>query len=243
VNRGLLSKTEGNYAAVFEDYSHSIAIKPTDADVYCHCGDALVGMGEYDRAFEDYEKALHLNPRHVMSFIGRGDLHKKVGDVRKAMKEYERCLEEVDANHFHAKKRLEECECLLLEEEEEFDGHLKVQRELIQLMEDREAMDARERMLRGQLDRMDVRRADELLEQRIKGKNEILAKVMSTCTCTRGTPSSLMIDGLKREAEELEKSVGMFEYFVKGGGMCKEKVLQSKLDGMFYSFSSSIIID
>jgi tetratricopeptide (TPR) repeat protein len=47
--RGLLSKGEGNYAAALEDYSHSIAIKPTDADVYRHCGDAHVGMGEYDR--------------------------------------------------------------------------------------------------------------------------------------------------------------------------------------------------
>ena len=237
MHRGLLSKAEGNYAAALDDYSHSIAIKPTDADVYRHCGDAHVGMGEYDRAFEDYEKALHLNPRHAMSFIGRGDLYKKVGDVRKAMKEYERCLEEVDANHFDAKKRLEECRCLLLDEEE-LDGHLKVQRDLIQLMEDREAMDARECMLRDQLDRMDVRRADELLGQRIKGKNEILGKVMSTSTCTGGTPSSLInIDGLKREAEELEKSVGMFEYYGKGGGMCKEKVLQSQLDGMFHFYS------
>ena len=67
---------------------------------------------------------------------------------------------------------------------------------------------------------------------------------MSTSTCTGGTSSSLIdVDGLKREVEELEKSVGMFEYFVKGGGMCKEKVLQSQLDGMFHSFSSSIIID
>jgi tetratricopeptide (TPR) repeat protein len=97
--------------------------------VYRHCGDAHVGMGEYDRAFEDYEKALHLNPRHAMSFIGRGDLYKKVGDVRKAMKEYERCLEEVDANHFDAKKRLEERQCLLLEEEEELDGCVLVQRD------------------------------------------------------------------------------------------------------------------
>ena len=82
-------------------------------------------------------------------------------------------------------------------------------------------------------------RADELLGQRVKGKNEILEKVMSTCTCTCGSPSSLIdVDGLKREAEELEKSVGMFEYYRKGGGgMCKEKVLQSQLDGMFHFYS------
>jgi predicted TPR repeat methyltransferase len=98
-------------------------------------------MLEWESMIEDYEKALHFNPRHAMSFIGRGDLYKKVGDVRKAMKEYERCLEEVDANHFDAKKRLEECQCLLLEEEE-LDTYLKVQRDLIQLMEDWEAMDA-----------------------------------------------------------------------------------------------------
>jgi tetratricopeptide (TPR) repeat protein len=119
VSRGRLSKAECKYAEAVEDYTKAIeiAIEPTDADVYCYCGDAHVGMGEYDRALVDYEKALRLNPRHAMSFIGRGDLYKKLGDVRKAMKEYENCLEIVDANHFDGKKRLEECHPFPLEGE------------------------------------------------------------------------------------------------------------------------------
>jgi hypothetical protein len=46
----------------------------------------------------------------------------------------------------------------------------------------------------------------------------------------------------KEEIKEELKEEVLFKEELKGG-MCKEKVLQSQLDGMFHSFSSSIIID
>eukprot|EP01028_Stygiella_incarcerata_P014316 TRINITY_DN934_c0_g1_i4.p1 TRINITY_DN934_c0_g1~~TRINITY_DN934_c0_g1_i4.p1 ORF type:complete len:650 (+),score=265.62 TRINITY_DN934_c0_g1_i4:258-2207(+) len=238
LSRGRLSQAEGKYAAALEDYGRALSLTPNDVNAYCWCGDTHVEMGEYDQALKDYEKALEQNPRHGMSFIGRGDVYKKVGDVKKAINEYERCLAVVDGNHFVAKKRLEECHSLLLKEEE-LEGHLKIQTDLLQVLKDREALEARERMLRDQFELMDERRVNELLKERIRLKKEIIEKVQSSGTKSDGgsmeedigkMKRTSIIDCLRREVEELEKGVEMFEYLLRGGGKSKEKVLQSQLD-------------
>jgi tetratricopeptide (TPR) repeat protein len=82
-----------DYRAAIDDYTHAIAMCPTDANAYCYRGEAHYSLGEMDQAAQDAGAAIRFNDRFAEAYTLRAYVHWRRGDLPNAVADATRSIE------------------------------------------------------------------------------------------------------------------------------------------------------
>lgn len=80
INRGVASKSMGNYESAVKDYTSALRIAPKDALLYQNRANALREMGDYEAARDDIEMSIELDPKSAGAWYVRGAIAEARGN-------------------------------------------------------------------------------------------------------------------------------------------------------------------
>lgn len=92
VNRAILLRDRGDFAASAAEWEKAKAMAPTRADVAVGLGFARYRLGARDEARREWERALSLDPRCVEALIDLGNLAYEEGDLADARARYDAAI-------------------------------------------------------------------------------------------------------------------------------------------------------
>lgn len=89
---GLLENSEGRPGLAVEFFLRASVLRPSDALVHEHLGDAYFALGEWDNAIDCYQEAIQYDPRLVAAHYRLGDLLYRLGNEFGAQCRFEQVL-------------------------------------------------------------------------------------------------------------------------------------------------------
>ena len=106
LRRGFAYEDKGELDRAIADWTKSIKLYPSYANIYAVRGLAYRKKGEFDRAIADFTQAIKINPKDAEFYYHRGFVYRKKGDKEQAIADFRRALK-IDPSYRAAKDQLE----------------------------------------------------------------------------------------------------------------------------------------